>query len=279
MKNIAFLISFIAAFSLPLFAQADAPAPPPFTASFTYENQNIADNNFSVVVLKCSGQINSTYQKIDTIPQLDINQPDPEKNCNWIPVGSGNCQSDSSCYFSDGYYLGELKFAVYIPSLDKTFISGAIERNYLGHYGSDTPTEYSVQLFEDDSVKVDVVQVDKGNWPEWPSDFISLMVLGLIVTVLLEGVVLLIFFLLKQAPKRAFLGLLIGNVISVPFVWFADYYIPLTSIIFILEIIAVVFEAWIFRLITRKALSWKKALLISLIMNIVSFFLGQLIIP
>lgn len=269
MRNKIIFFLLVLTIFLPKFILADAPPPPPFDVNLTYEGQKISDAKFYAVALQCQQEKNS---EIVVIPQLDINQPDPAKSCSWSPRRSaeGGFCADSACHFD--WVYGQFKLAFYIPSLDKTFISETINREYLGHYGSETQRVYDVNLLKDNSVIVsDVVPPQS-----FTDDVIGgLFLWGIIATIVLESIVALIFVLLKKAPKRIFLALLVGNIISVPFVWIVSavgYSFP--GILFITEIIAVVFEAWIIKLFVKNRLTWKMCLLISLIMNVVSFIIG-----
>jgi hypothetical protein len=274
MKNKLFFTFLALALFLPCFFFADAPPPPPFTVDFTYEGQKISDQTFYAAVLEC---VWPDYQEISVVPQLNISQEDSDKDCTWRPVvvPYNNTCTNSECRFD--WVLGDFKLAVYVPSLNKTFLSETLARTYEGHYGYKTKTLYNVQLLKDNSIKIeDIIPLDDEGINN--VSFILLMSVSFAITLALEALIILIFVLFKKVPKRIFLGLLIGNIISVPFVWFVSYIFPLAGIIYIAEAIVVVFEAWIFRIFSRRALSWKMALLISLLINIVSFFLGPFLI-
>jgi len=97
--------------------------------------------------------------------------------------------------------------------------------------------------------------------------FLLLIVFAL--TCILESLIALIFVLCKKAPKKIFLAILIGNLIS----WPTPVFIGLITD-YPLEIIVFIFEALIIKLITKKDLNWARALLISLLMNAFSFGAG-----
>ncbi len=265
-----FFALFILTLFLPAFALADAPPPPPFDVNFTYEGQKINDSKFYAVALQCRQE---KISDVVVIPQLDINQPD--STCSWSPrlsVAGGFC-ADSACHFD--WVFGKFKLAVYIPSLDKTFISEIINREYLGHYGSETQRVYDVNLLKDNSI---IVSVPPQSFVDdvVGGDLLGLFLGSLIVTIILESIVALVFILLKKAPKKIFFAVLIGNIISIPFVWIVSavaYSFP--GILYVTETIAVFFETWIIKLFGKNRLSWKMCLLISLIMNVVSFIFGS----
>lgn len=276
MKNNPLFILLTLALFLPRYILADAPPPPPFLVNFTYEGQKITDEKFYAVVLECEEGNNPD---VYIIPQLNINQPNVDGKCNWLPHAlpySDRC-ADSRCNFN--WVMGDFKLAAYIPSLDKTFVSDVITREYLGHYGRKTQTVYDVNLSKDSGITVNnVMVVDNAN-SIFDTSFFVLMTISFIATVILESVVVLVFFLLKKAPGRIFLALLIGNLLSVPFIWTIAGIFPFfTGFLYLAEIIVVIFEAWFIRLFGRKTLSWKMSLLISLIMNVASFIVGPYLI-
>jgi hypothetical protein len=271
----ALLISILA---LPILASADAPPPPPFTVNFTYEGQKITDQKFYAETLVCSKE--KSEVKTVARPQLLISDYDSVKDCTWQPGISADGCSNSQCYFD--WTLGEFKIAVYIPSLSKVFVSGIMDRQYLGHYGSKTQRVYDINLTKDGGVVVNNSPiVPFGTASNVFSDpaFWMLLLSSLIATIIAELIVGLIFVLLKKAKKNIFLAVPVGNVVSVPFVWIATVMLSSSlAALYIVEIIAVVFEAWLIRLFSKKALGWKMCLLISAIMNIVSFFVGPYLI-
>ena len=255
---------------VPAFALADAPPPPPFDVNFTYEGQKITDAKFYAVALQCRQE---KISDITVIPQLDINQPDAD--CSWFPrlSATGGFCSDSTCHFD--WVYGKFKLAVYVPNINKVFVSDVINRQYLGHYGRDTQISYDINLLKDSGVEVTDVSPPELFVDDVTGGPLLWLLAGIMVTILLESIVALVFVLLKKAPKKIFFAVLVGNILSVPFVWIsgiAAYSVP--GILLMTEIIATAFEAWILWLFTKDKLSWKTCLLISLIMNIVSFVVG-----
>ncbi|MDD5145697.1 MAG: hypothetical protein PHF44_02555 [Candidatus Pacebacteria bacterium] len=274
MRNKIIFILLALVLFLPRCILADAPPPPPFLVNFTYEGQKIADEKFYAVILECDEGKN---QIAVPIPQLNINQPNLDGNCNWLPYllpYNSICES-SQCNFR--WILGSFKIAVYIPSLDKTFVSDAITREYLGHYGSKTQTVYDVNISKDDSVVV-IENNNNGGNSIFAEEFLLPILAAFLLTFISEAVVLLIFVLVKKLPKITFLALLIGNLLSVPFVWFVNIKLIFPYLLLITEIVAIVFEAWLLKIFGKKMLSWKLVLLISFLMNAGSFFVGYCLI-
>ena len=275
-------------FILPRFVLADAPPPPPFIVYVNYEGKKISDQNFYAEALKCDKEKSNPDASI--MPQFLISAYDAAKSCFWEPNFSSDACAKSQCEFH--WTLGEFKIAVYLPSLNKTFVSNAINREYLGHYGYKTPSYYQIDLAKDGSAKLSESYEqteDNNNGNESATttselndktltaniadkDFTTTVTASLLITLILELIVALVFALVKKAPKRILLGVLIGNLISVPLLWIlvSRFYWTL----FPAEILVVIFEAWLIKLFSQGKLNWKMCLLISFIMNLISFIVG-----
>lgn len=107
---------------------------------------------------------------------------------------------------------------------------------------------------------------------------IFLMVLILNMALELIAAIILAYFILKVSIKKIIAPLLLGNVITHPFVLIIpllfDFGIALI-ILLCLEILAVLVEAFLIKRMAK--ISWKQALIISFISNFVSFFIGALV--
>lgn len=276
----------IAILGLALFgrvARADAPPPPPFTVYVNYQGQKISDAKFFAEALKCDKEKSTPDASV--LPQFLISKYDAAKNCYWEPnVASYPC-ANSQCEFN--WLLGDFKIAVYLPSLNKTFVSNDVDREYSGHYGGNTPRYYQLDLTKDGNAKLSetIAQAEDNNSTSSNaviSDmsppttniryFVTAMLVSLIITLILELITALVFALIKKAPKKILLGVLIGNVISVPLLWLVVSRFDWT--LFPAEIFVVIFEAWLIKLFSRGKLTWQMCLLLSFIMNLVSFLFG-----
>jgi hypothetical protein len=261
----------------PNFVLADAPPPPDFRVYVNYEGKKISDEKFFAEVLKCGKE--KSVADTSIIPQLLISEYDAAKSCYWEPDFSADNCSQSQCEFHSK--TGVFKIAIFLPSLNKTFVSNAIDREYSGHYGFNTLRYYQVDLAKDNSTKLSESYEQTGDnngnnesttTTPTTSNFASTVVGSLIITLILELITALVFALIKKVPKKILLAVLIGNVISVPLLWIlvSRFYWTL----FPAEIIVVVFEAWLIKLFSQGKLNWKMCLLLSFIMNLISFLVG-----
>lgn len=101
-----------------------------------------------------------------------------------------------------------------------------------------------------------------------------------LITIIIECTfAFLIFLLLKtQKKKRLLFTVLSGNIITLPFVWFAFPLIESAPIAILLaECFAVLFEAWWIWIIGKKQFSFPKSLLLSIALNMVSVIVGEII--
>ena len=288
---------------LPFLVRADAPPPPPFTVYVNYQGQKLKDANFSAEILKCDTEKSAVDASIPS--QLQISEYDSAKSCTWEPsISSYNRNGSNNNYLSNctlsqcgfDWTLGEFKIATYIPSLNKTFISNEVTRAYSGYYGFNTIKYYQLDLTKSGGAKLSESSPqgkDIGNSIDNNNNgsanhydmaslvtntkaFMILMIISLLATLVLEIITALIFAFIKKAPKRILLGVLIGNIISVPLLWVlvSRFYSTLIPA----EILVVIFEAWIIKYFSRQKLSWKACLLLSFIMNLVSFIFGPIIV-
>lgn len=299
-------LGFMAFF--PRFVLADTPPPPPFTVYVNYEGQQVRDERFYAVLLICQKEgkestLQGGWRSIDfqenfaelkkdgrqNTPEYkayiqfnNIHENNVQHTCAWQAYYLPDAKFclNSSCHFR--YILGDYKMAVYLPSLDKLFISNEINRSSAGYYGSDTATQYRLELTAAGTAKISEANA-KNNKPAADApdqtttarDFKTIVIASLIITLILELIAAFIFALIQKAPKRILLGVLIGNLISVPLLWLlvTRWYWTL----FPAEILVVAFEAWIITLFSRGKLNWKMCLLISFIMNLISFIFGPII--
>jgi len=95
------------------------------------------------------------------------------------------------------------------------------------------------------------------------------------ITIILELMVAALFLSVTKISKNILIAVLIANLISLPVVWFAFPLLGQTLLIVALsEIFAIVLEAGIIFFMNKKAISMKQSLILSAIMNLVSFFVG-----
>ncbi|MBU0648306.1 hypothetical protein KJ855_03955 [Patescibacteria group bacterium] len=135
---------------VPTTVRADM-GPKPTAVIKVYYNGELVEEDFQAKMLVCNeGKANSDSDAGgDVVSQLLVNIPDETRNCNWQPAGSwtwgGNC-TGGVCKFN--YSLpDEFKLAVYIPSLDQTFVSNNIIRKL--YY-----SEYELMLWPDREAQI-----------------------------------------------------------------------------------------------------------------------------
>jgi len=255
---------------LPKGVSADLGPKPSVDIDVVYNQQNVPDTSFSAKMLSCVpqdfAQSESKYEE-DLIPQLKINVYDSAKNCYWFPARlawGGQC-SNGSCHF--GYMPpSEFRLAVYLPSLNKIFITNKISRtNFNSHYRAELFTNGSAKISETTSVL--------------SSDKVSSFTKAFLITIILELLVSLIFVSSRKLSKKILVFVLLANVISLPIVWFLFPLIKinLLAIIVISEIFAVLFETYFIYIPNKQIISFKQSLVLNILNNLVSLFIGGFI--
>jgi hypothetical protein len=280
MKEVFTFIFFTLIFLIPIVS-ADMGPKPTVDIYVTYNNQKITDSIFYAKMLACVDE-KSLLQSIGNIkieiPQLNISQFDSIKNCYWYPaqLAWGGEYKDSICNF-DYFPPEDFKLAFYIPSLNKIFISNeATRNNFHSTFNANLSPDGTVELKETTSFLV-------SDASKQMKDFI----LALILTLVVELSTALIYinwneinrkrYLKKQ--KGIMLSIFLANFISLPIVWFVFPLIGFNTLItiFLAEIFAIIFEGIFIYSINKKIFQIKNALILSMIMNIASLFIGGFI--
>ncbi|MBI2675034.1 MAG: hypothetical protein HYX24_01140 [Candidatus Aenigmarchaeota archaeon] len=272
--------SFIIILFLPLLlaAQAYADIGPKATVDIyvNYNSGRINDNLFYARMLGCDTIVGLQPERIkDAIiaQKFGIKEFDPVKNCYWQPAAlawGGECRY-SSCHFS--YHPPSLfRLAVYVPSLEKTFISGEVERkNFHSNYYANLLSSGTIEIRE----------------TTLASDALRIFVIALFITLTIE--LLVVFIYMRRGKdyaekyskflKRVLSTVSVANIISFPLVWFIIPSAGLSPInmIILAEIFAVLFEGALLHFVNRNLFPLKKALILSFLMNAASFFIGGFI--
>jgi hypothetical protein len=242
---------------------ADMGPKPNVDIDILYGGSLVSDASFNAVMLYC---INDTkdYQDRHLIPQLNLSEYDSVKNCYWQPAflaWGGDCK-DSKCHFS---YMPprEFKLAVYIPSLNKVFVTNEVSRaNYNSNYRAELSPEGSAKIYETTLLP----------------DSVRLFIEALIITLVIELFTAFIFIKIAKLPKRILVSVLIANLISLPIVWFVfPLLLNILLVMLLSEIFAVVFEAYFIHYFNKKRITLKKSFILSIIMNLASFLIGGFI--
>jgi len=271
MKKIYVLFLMCFLFLIPL-VHGDIGPKPTIDIDFTYNDEKITDDVFYADLLECVNGLVLRHNIEEVIEQLDVSIFDEEKNCTWCPSSltwGGEC-SDSKCHFN--YFLPEnFRLIVYVPSMDKVFISDEIERE--NFYST-----YSANLLEDGSIEIS----ETTNFfltDSWEP--IRNFTLALALTLIFEIITLLLIITIKKGEyrdKRSKLYLTVTgvNFISLPIIWFVITLtgLELLYIVVIGEVFAVVFEGLFIYYFNKDFLKLTTSMLLSLILNIVSLFIG-----
>lgn len=278
MKRIPIIL--LTCFLLVSTAHADIGRKPSINIRCTYNNEKI-DSIFYAELLECLSQerINeeTRYLSEMEVQQLAITEFDPARNCYWFPSGhtwGGKC-TDSECDF-DYIVPREFKLAVYVPRLDKVFMSDAIVReNFSSYYEATLLPDGTIEIEETTSFLLSDAAI-----------LVRMFMVALVLTLLFE--LPTYFFLLSltetarqkysEKKKRILSTVFLANVISLSIVWFIFSLMgDSLQLIILAEIFAIIFEAIFITFLNKTILSIGKALILSLVANLVSFFVGGFI--
>lgn len=278
-KNfIAILVLFLL---LAVQAYADIGPKPTVDIYVSYNGEKINDNLFYARMLGCYAIDGPEAERIkDAIiaQKLGIREFDEAKNCYWQPARfawGGECQ-ESICRFTYSP-PSPFRLAVYVPSLEKTFISEEIEnKNFRSNYDANLFSSGAIEIKEKTSYLA-----SNESYP------LRSFLIALLLTLAIE--LLVVFLYMKRSKdyskkyskfqKRVLSTVLAANIISLPLVWFI---IPSTGLnpinmIILAEIFAVLFEGVLLHFVNKSIFPLKKALILSFLMNAASSFIGGFI--
>ncbi|KHO49305.1 MAG: hypothetical protein QT02_C0007G0028 [archaeon GW2011_AR9] len=277
MKN-KFNLFFVLIILLVPLVSADAGPHPSATLEFivTYNNQSISNDSVASLIVSCPTAIEECEGKVDT---------------------TGPCE-DGICSFY--YYRIEripsnFRVEVYIPSVDKSFMSDAITFSYL----EDSPLYYKIAFTDDDVTNHPVGPVTPitplgDNSANQASYLLWSFLIALTLTILIELCTTLLLFkrwkIKKGKWKTPLLTIFCINLLSVPLVWvifstvyslpYAQTY-PLSGLLLALvisETFAFVLEAFVIYFFNKKLFSLQKSFWLSGMINLMSFILGGIIL-
>ena len=218
-------------------------------------------------ILKESGCNENGYNERDPFCEKMIQKiPDYNKSCYWTiarMAWTNQCQN-SSCHFN--YYIpSEFILEAYLPSQDKIFFSAPVKRENFR-------SSFEANLHENGTIVVqETTKFSRTNAGLNIRDFI----VALVLTLVLETLTALIFVTSAKISKKVLVYVAIANLISLPIVWFVfPRFVKLPFTIPLAEIFAFVFEAYFIYLLNKKLITLKKSFILSLIMNLASFFIG-----
>jgi len=265
----AIMFSLLVLAALISVVRADIAAPM-MVVNVTYEGTSV-NGTFYAVTLSCANITTSANTSPVTAGQLqNISEYNPLRNCYWMPNSlsmNGEC-ANGQC---DLYYFqpSDFKMAFYLPSLNRTFITN--EANFSGYMNS-----YTAQLYQNGTATL----MAGGSNPPPIGNGINLFGLALFLTIVIEIMVAFAYMKLRKTKKtgRVLIFVLLGNIVSLPIVWFA--FIGLLGAVGLIlgEIFAIIFEGCFIYYFNKKIIKIKSALLMSLIMNLASAIIGGLIL-
>lgn len=99
---------------------------------------------------------------------------------------------------------------------------------------------------------------------------------ALTFSVIVESFVVLLLCIYFKRDKRIFLVATLGTLCTIPYVWFIFptlFWYSSSTAIYVGEGFAFIFEAILYKVLGK--LSWKQALIFSLLANGASYFLGK----
>lgn len=248
MKNVRktlVLISFVLVlFLIPTFVNADIGPKPTMNFSFV----NDSGKSFKITggeQCECSdnqGENCEVLQKVG--PQ------------------SFSCETDSCSSSAYGY---KDYHKLVITFEDKTRESNVFKTSKFS-------SEYKVHIRENDLFI-------EGSSVSTPTKNLGGFTTALIVSIIVELLGMIVIVFAFKMPKRLLLEVVLANLISIALFWFVITSFVITFLVWVgvFELMIVLFEALFYFFITKKQISFKKALLISLVLNIFSFGIGLII--
>lgn len=256
---------------------ADIPPPDTIHIDVTYNNERI-DYVFYAEVLVCMDEreieIEREYTEI-VVEQLAIKEFDHDRNCFWYPASycRGEC-TYSECDFAC-VTLQKLKLAVYVPQLDKVFVSGEMEiENEESFYVANLLPDGTIDMRKTAKAAAETgIKENK----------VEMFMKALSITLLIELLIALAYIntgktaIPKYSKKqvRVLSTVFLANMISLPILWFIFLSIWSSFFMAILgEAFVLLFEGILIHLLNKPVFPIKDALLFSFILNVGSLFLG-----
>lgn len=141
------------------------------------------------------------------------------------------------------------------------------------------PFFYRIWAFSDEPA-FPPTELTKEQVPGFTYLYVIMAFIALCITVIVETVVALIYVVISKLSYKLLAWVLLVNTLSLPLLWITAYYNKISNDVFlwIAEIIIVLFEAWFIRKMFKQLLTWKATLILSIVMNTASYFIGDQII-
>jgi hypothetical protein len=274
--------------SFMLAACADLSPPPIVHVSVTYNNERVESILYAqILVCMSDEQIEQNHKFTEiVVEQLAVKEVDRDRNCYWYPAPAcwGEC-ADSMCDFTCNslWFFRKFKLAIYVPQLDKVFISGEMEmKKEESFYAADLLPDGTIDMKE--TVKSTRKAKTSRYKIETTSKFkAEMFIKALGITLLIEMLIALIYINIGRTaiPRhlkiqaRLLSTVFLANIISLPVLWFIFPSIWNSFLMVILgEVFVVLFEGVLIHFLNKTVLPLKSALLFSFILNMGSLFLG-----
>ncbi len=206
---------------------------------------------------------------------LKLNFPDEARDCVWLSSGLFSEATIRSCTgnrckfpfyklaFMAYPWTTTYRLAVYDSATSSAFVSSPQPTRFGDYYRADLMGDGSISL------SPEMRGVRDEDWALFP--------IALVATLFVELLLAALFFSAQTGRRRMLLSVGVANIVSLPIVWFV---IPqFTSNILVLEGFAVLAEAGILYAMNRDAISFKRALGTSFVLNLASFLFGYLLMP
>ncbi|MDD3159772.1 MAG: hypothetical protein PHQ98_02280 [Candidatus ainarchaeum sp.] len=291
-KKSLFIIFIILLIS---FSFADLGPKPEVNFNVTYESKSLNFNIFGRLLEKTSCDINAIsfenysnlfIQELSTNPRGLVSSTSFERDSKYLTFKKFN--DNNICWKIAQFAWGgntndeKLTFGYHPPeefrlfvigynnlSIKSIFLSNSIKKSYF-------VSNYSANLKENGVIEL----TDVSNLYYFTSLEFIVFIRAFFITIILELIFAFILFRKNILINKFLLSIFIGNVITLPFVWFVFPKIFLISDVFVFlfyELFAIVVETIIIYLMNKTELNYKTAFNISLILNILSVIIGSII--
>jgi len=263
--------------SLLLLTTVHADVGPKPSAAFhvKLDGVDVQDEHFYAAMLGCD---NITQEKLEEVknytrlshPALWIEEYDDSKLCTWYPATfawGGDCQN-SRCDFT--YFLpSQFRLAVYIPSINRTFITREATRENFN-------SRFDVELFSDGRTEIHETNMT--------NETMTSFILALVATVIVELIFSFAYIKWRKLQERILISVVIANLVSVTLLWIAlplfeelSFLLCCLPLIFA-EVLVVLLESGVIYLLNRKRIKIADAFMMSLINNLATFLIWVLLL-
>ena len=253
---------------IPTLALADIGPQATANMHITYQGEEITASRFNAIMLACHKH---EYEPRDVeVSQLNIKNYDSERHCYWQPtvtVFGGECKNSQCQFRAFALMPKKFKLAVYLPSLDRVFISNPVSKKSLY-------SDYEVDLLSNGTINIkEVTPFLKSDVVRNVKPFIAALVVVLGVE-LSTGTLYLLF---TKTPLKILVSIALGNLISLPLLWIVIPHLNikhLWPVILIAQAFAISFESYFIYLLNRQRIALRRSFILSMLINLASCFIG-----